>query len=142
LRSLSPQLACAVSHPLAKAPTVSLADLRAATHVTMPREQNPPLYRKLYDELLDGAAVLAEHATSLEAVVGIVATGDAVALRLEDRLPKLTRDPVVLRPVAVAGLDVDFGLTWRVDAVSPLIEEFVRYATTMSRLSTFVERPE
>lgn len=142
LRRLWPRLACAASHPLATAPAITLAELRAATHVTMPREENPPLYRRLYEGLLVGAPRLVEHATSLEAVLGVVATGDAVALRLEDRLPQVTREPAVYRPLSIPGLEVDFGLTWRAATRTPLAEEFCRFAATLSRVSNYPDRPD
>lgn len=142
LRRLTPRLACAASHPLASAPAITLAELRAATHVTMPREENPPLYRRLFEGLLDGAPRLVEHTTSLEAVLGVVATGDAVALRLEDRLPEVTREPLVYRRLMIQGLDVEFGLTWRAATRTPLAEEFCRFAITLSRLSDYLNRPD
>jgi DNA-binding transcriptional LysR family regulator len=135
-------VACAATHPLARTPAVTLRQLRAAVHVAFPRESNPPLYRRVYDQLLEGSSHLVEHATSLQAVLGIVAAGEAVALRPEDSLPAVTCQPVVCRPVALAGFEVAFGLTWRAEAPSSLVESFVRYASTVARLSDYPDCPE
>lgn len=136
-------VACAATHPLAQAPVITLRQLRAAVHVAFPRESNPPLYRRIYDQLLEGSSHLVEHATSLEAVLGIVAAdGEAVALRPEDNLPAVTCAPLVCRPVALPGFEVAFGLTWRAEASSALVESFVRYASTVGRLSDYPDCPE
>lgn len=125
LRRGSLRLACAATHPLANAPAIGLQQLRTAVHVAFPRESNPPLYRWVYDELLDGTPHLIEHATSLAALLGIVAAGEAVALRQEDSLPAMTSRPVVYRSLSLPGFGLDFGLTWRAEAASPLVEAFV-----------------
>lgn len=135
-------LACAAAHPLAKQSIVTLEHLRAALHVAFPRQDNPPLYRRVYEELLEGAPHLVEHATSLEAVLGIVAAGEAVALRVEDSLPTMTCEPVIYRPLEIPGFTFEFGLTWRTAAPSPLVESFVGYASALTRMSDYPDCPE
>lgn len=142
LRRGALKLACAATHPLADSPAITLQQLRTAVHVAFPRESNPPLYRRVYDELLNGTPHLLEYATSLEAVLGIVAAGEAVALRLEDSLPAVTCQPLVYRPLALPGFEVDFGLTWRTEGASPLVETFLSYAAAVAHLSTYADCPE
>lgn len=142
LRRVPLKLACAATHPLADSSVITMQQLRAAVHVAFPREDNPPLYRRVFDELLEGTAHLLEHATSLEAVLGIVATGEAVALRTEDSLPEVTCQPLVYQPLALPGFELDFGLTWRAEPASPLVEAFVSYAAAVTRLSGYPDCPE
>lgn len=136
------KLACAATHPLARTPVITLEKLRAAVHVAFPKASNPPLYRRVYEELLEGSPHLLEHATSLEAVLGIVAASEAVALRPEDDLPAVTCRPVVYRPVAVVGFEVEFGLTWRAETSSSAVTSFVSHAMSAARLLDDPDHPE
>lgn len=115
------KVALAAGHPLASRPVLTLHGLRHVRHVVFPRRDNPPVYHYLYDELLGGVTPAVEHGASLEAVLGIVAASDLVALRFEDRLPPVTWGGVVYRPVASPAPYVDLGLTWRTTSTEPLV---------------------
>lgn len=115
------KVALAAGHPLASRAVVTLGELRQARHVVFPRHDNPPVYHYLYDELLGGVTPAVEHGASLEAVLGIVAADDVVALRFENRLPTVTWGGVVYRPIAPPAPFVDLGLTWRTRTTDPLV---------------------
>jgi DNA-binding transcriptional LysR family regulator len=131
------KVACAAQHPLAVAPEVTVELLRAVPHVAFAREENPPLYGLLYDQLLDGAPHVVEHATSVQAVLGIVATGTGVALRVEGELPERDGLAVVYRELADPVPQVDLGLVWRrCDGGTPLVDSLLTYAAAVARLPT------
>jgi DNA-binding transcriptional LysR family regulator len=133
------RLVCSEDHPLASKAQVDIEDLRSATHVAFERELNPPLYRRIYEALLADATHVVEH-SSLEAVLGIVASSDTVALRVEDTIPTMTQRRIVCRELDAPPFRVELGLTWRADA--PLIAAFITHAETMSRLTDKIQRPE
>jgi len=129
------KVACPAGHRLARAEYVTTEMVGCWPQIAFPRQENPPLYRYLYDELLAGAPHVVEHATSVEAVLGIVATGAGVALRVEDELPGCERIGVVYRDLASPAPEVAFGLTWRsCDGAAPLVASLLAYAGAISRL--------
>ncbi len=123
------KVACAARHDLASADMVTPESLRAVAQIAF-----PPLHRYLYEELLTGARRVVEHGTSLQAVLGIVATGAGVAVRLEDQLPQWTGCGVVYRELAAPAPEVELGLVAQADAEAPLVSSLRTYAGAIARL--------
>lgn len=135
LHRRSIKVACAMNHPLARVKDITAEQLCDWPQIAFAREENPPLYRQLYDEMLADAPQVVHHATSVQAVLGIVATGAAVALRVEEEPPGCQRLAVIYRDVAPPVPEVDLGLVWRsCDADTPLVASLLAYAGAIAKI--------
>lgn len=120
-------------HPLAKAATVTLADLAPDDFVATPRAEGPGLHDQLIGlcRLAGFSPRIAQEARQMQTAVGLVAVGLGVAL-VPDSLARGQRNGVVFRPIAVDAppemtvMDVVVG--WDASKRSPVRDGFLATA--------------
>jgi DNA-binding transcriptional LysR family regulator len=105
---------------------VSLRELAEVPLVVFPRQLAPGFY----DAIMDcyGAAALVPHvgqeAIQMQTIVSLVSAGMGIAL-VPRSLRHLRRTGVAYRPLDGEARNIETGLVWRVEAVSPVLAAFI-----------------
>ncbi len=125
-------IAAPASHPLADRESVSVGELLGESLVALSREVVPGLHDQVIALFAAQGrpARIAQEATSIQAVMGLVAAGLGIAV-LPSSLRKISREGIAfveLEPAMVSALE---GVSRR-DETSPLVPAFLRAAISGS----------
>lgn len=119
-------LAMPVSHPLAAAPDLKLADLDGETFIMPSRTLNRALYGKLMAACLAGGLVprIVQEVNNEHTVLNLVAIGMGLSFLNASCGPQRP-DDVVLRRVADLDIPLELELVWAKASRSPVLDRFV-----------------
>ncbi|MGZ3184689.1 MAG: LysR substrate-binding domain-containing protein [Telluria sp.] len=121
-------------HPLAAKKKVAMKDLAGLPFVMYPRDAGTGIY-PLILRLARAAGYtphIAQEAGEASTIIGLVAAGCGVSL-LPASFDRIRMDGVAYRPLADSGAAMTLMLARRAGEKSPLVEAFVRIATSHSR---------
>jgi DNA-binding transcriptional LysR family regulator len=123
------------AHPLAGETTMSLAQLARGPLIFVGRQINPPHYDNVMRAFAQQGLVphIIQEANSA-VIVNLVAAGMGIALissAMRSRLPV----GVILRPVRDLEIATTFGLMWRADNDSPVLQRFIGVAKNIGARS-------
>jgi DNA-binding transcriptional LysR family regulator len=109
----------------AKAP-VAAAELGGRTFVSFPRDNDPDRHDRLFGALISAGLprlpVVHESAPgAIDASLRLVATGEAVSLKLASEVAAFRSPEVVWRPIQGFDLEVVVSSAWRADHHSPAV---------------------
>jgi DNA-binding transcriptional LysR family regulator len=112
-------------HPLAEAPTVTLADLAGERFVIHPRGGSAGFYEQIVAacQAQGLTPTVVQEATEMLTLVGLVAAGMGIAL-VPAPVSQLRTAGVVYRQLCDAALTTDLVLAWRAEDPSPLVAAF------------------
>jgi DNA-binding transcriptional LysR family regulator len=138
---LNLMLAAPKGHPVTKLKKLRLRDLNDASFVWFPRRESPVYYDRLMKECFRGglkAPHVVQEAVNEATILSLVSCRLGVAFVSEAtrwRCPK----GVVLLPLADLKLPLCFGLLWRRDNDSPLLERFVAETRLLPEVKAFAK---
>ncbi len=117
-------------HRLAKRTSFKLADLRGEDFVFCTRESRPEFYDEFFRQCANAGfrpRVVKEVGGYPTNMLGLISVGAGISV-----LPHFEEveriKGLVWRPLTSPSLSTEFGLVWRADAASPVVEQFVSMA--------------
>lgn len=116
-------LALPADHRLADVPVIDLAALADDPFVLFPRELEPDTYDRYVRACVQVgfAPDVAQRATGLQAILGLVASGLGVAFVAASVAANLTRTGVVFRPLSGSAPMLTTGPAWREPVDTPAV---------------------
>lgn len=116
-------LALPADHRLSDAPTIELAQVAGDPFVLFPRELEPQTYDRYVEACVEAgfAPNVAQQATGLQTILGMVASGLGVAFVAASVARNLSRTGVVFRPLTGPAPALTTGPAWREPIDKPAV---------------------
>ena len=126
-------VALPVTHPLAGAETVSMADLRNDRFILFPRQTHGSLGNRVLDLCLQEGfrPHVVQEALEVHTALGLVAVGFAVTV-LPVGVRLLDWPGVVLKPLPTPAPTIELALAYRKDDTSPVLPHFAALVQEMA----------
>ncbi|HEV8652956.1 MAG TPA: LysR family transcriptional regulator [Actinomycetes bacterium] len=132
-------------HPLARLRAVRAEHIAHEPVVLFPRALDPPLHDHLVNEVCDRSGVLlsvALEATTLESSLGAVAAGLGLTFTAESAVGLFKVRGVAFRPLMTTAPALQVGVTWRRDAASRAVRQFLAVIDELARGARLATRDD
>ena len=127
-------VALAAGNPLARKPSLTLADLADQDFIVVSRRVGPAIYDRTIRLCLDSGFTprIRQEVTTSIAVLGLVAAGHGVGLVIA-AMSCVARPGLSFRPLKGPALDLPFAIATRAAGTTAVVDGFVRHAVSVSR---------